>query len=64
MAKPTFDPADAVAVLDLINRQDREVCELAQQSVTSRAYTNGCNYAPDEHHIRGFVEYVLEKLGH
>jgi Rieske 2Fe-2S family protein len=62
MAKPTFDPSDAVGVLDLVNRQDWEVCELAQQGVTSRAYVRGGNYAPDEHHIRGFVEYVLEKL--
>ncbi|HEV2580344.1 MAG TPA: aromatic ring-hydroxylating dioxygenase subunit alpha [Ktedonobacteraceae bacterium] len=64
MAKPTFDPSDAVGVLDLVNRQDWEVCELAQQGVSSRAYARGGNYAPDEHHIRGFVEYVLEKLGH
>jgi phenylpropionate dioxygenase-like ring-hydroxylating dioxygenase large terminal subunit len=63
MAKPAFDPSDAVAVLDVVNRQDWEVCELAQLGVTSRAYAHGGNYAPDEHHIRGFVEYVLEKLG-
>ncbi len=64
IAKSDFDPSDAVSVLDLVNRQDWEVCELAQQGVTSRAYAHGGNYAPDEHHIRGFVEYVLEKLGH
>ena len=62
MAKPGFDPTDAVAVLDLVNRQDWEVCELAQQGVTSRSYVHGGNYAPEEHHIRGFVEYVLENL--
>lgn len=62
MAKPDFDPSDAVGVLDLVNRQDWEVCELAQQGVTSRAYVHGGNYAPDEHHIREFVDYVLEKL--
>ena len=64
MAKAEFDPSDAVGVLDLVNRQDWDVCELAQQGATSRAYSRGGNYAPDEHHIRGFVEYVLEKLGH
>lgn len=31
-------------------------------AIAARAYRNGGNYAPDEHHIRGFVEYVLEKL--
>lgn len=62
MAQPDFDPSDAVGVLDLVNRQDWEVCELAQQGVTSRAYIHGGNYAPDEHHIREFVDYVLEKL--
>jgi len=62
MANPDFDPSDAVGVLDLVNRQDWEVCALAQQGVTSRAYRYGGNYAPDEHHIREFVDYVLEKL--
>ncbi len=64
MSRPDFDPSDAVELLDLVNRQDWEVCELAQQGVTSRAYRHGGNYAPDEHHLRGFVDYVLEKLGH
>lgn len=64
MARPDFDPSDAVDLLDLVNRQDWVVCELTQKSMASRAYRNGGNYAPDEHHLRGFVEYVLEKLGH
>ncbi len=62
IAKSEFDPMDAVEILDLVNRQDWEVCELAQQGTTSRAFANGGNYAPLEHHIRGFVEYVLAKL--
>lgn len=62
MAKPEFNPMDAVEILDLVNRQDWEVCELAQQGTTSRAFANGGNYAPLEHHIRGFVEYVLARL--
>ncbi len=63
MARPDFDPSDAVDLLDLVNRQDWVVCELTQKSMASRVYRNGGNYAPDEHHIRGFVEYILEKLG-
>src|SRR5713226_6564664 len=63
IARPDFDPSDTVAILDLVNRQDWEVCELAQQGVSSRAYAHGGNYAPDEHHIRGFVDYILDRLG-
>ncbi len=62
MASPDFDPMDAVDILDLVNRQDWEVCELAQQGVTSKAFAQGGNYAPLEHHIRDFVDYILEKL--
>jgi len=64
MAQPNFDPSDAVEILDLVNKQDWEVCELTQKNMASRAFVHGGNYAPDEHHIRGFVEYVLAKLGH
>jgi Rieske 2Fe-2S family protein len=30
MSRPDFDPMDAVEILDLVNRQDWVVCELAQ----------------------------------
>lgn len=63
MARPDFDPMDAVAILDLVNRQDWVVCELAQQGMTSRVYAQGGNYAPLEHHIREFVDYILARLG-
>lgn len=62
MEKPEFDPMDAVQILDLVSRQDWEVCELAQQGMTSRALVNGGNYVPLEHHIRAFVEYILARL--
>jgi Rieske 2Fe-2S family protein len=62
MSRPDFDPMDAVEILDLVNRQDWVVCEFAQQGVTSRAFEQGGNYAPLEHHIRGFVDYILAKL--
>ncbi len=61
-AAPGFDPSDAVAFWDLVNRQDWEVCELAQQGVTSRAYDDGGLYAPNERHIRGFNEWVLDSI--
>jgi Rieske 2Fe-2S family protein len=36
-----FDPGDAIGFWDMTNRQDWEICELAQQGVASRAYAPG-----------------------
>jgi hypothetical protein len=55
-------PMDAVEILDLVNRQDWVVCELAQQDVTSKALAYGGDYVPLEYHIRGFVDYILARL--
>ena len=41
MARPDFDPTDAVEFWDLTNRQDWHVCELVQLGTGSRAYTRG-----------------------
>ena len=41
LARPDFDPMDAVAFWDMTNRQDWHVCELSQQGIKSRAYTPG-----------------------
>lgn len=41
MARPGFDPRDAVEFWDLTNRQDWHVCELSQAGIGSRAYTPG-----------------------
>lgn len=62
VAKPGFDPMDAVEIFDLVNRQDWEMCELTQQGVRSRAYKNGGVFAPAEHHIRAFDDFILERL--
>jgi Rieske 2Fe-2S family protein len=64
IARPDFDPRDAVELFDIVNRQDWEVCELAQASMRSRAYRAGGVFVPLEAHIRRFNEYVLDKLGH
>jgi Rieske 2Fe-2S family protein len=62
-ARPDFDPMDAVAIFDLVNRQDWEVCELAQHGVTSRAFREGGIYVPSERHIRReMCDFVLERL--
>lgn len=62
MEKETFDPQDAVALFDLVNRQDWEVCELTQQGMTSKAFRNGGIYVPNEQHIRTFCDFVLAQL--
>jgi len=63
MAGPDFDPSDAVDFWDLVNRQDWEVCELAQLGSSSLAFRDGGVYAPVERHIRRFNDYVLDHLG-
>jgi len=62
MTRPDFDPMDAVEVFDIVNRQDWEVCELAQLGMTSKAYKSGGIYVPSERHIRAFADFVLERL--
>src|SRR5262249_40461146 len=62
LAAPDFDPSDTVAIFDLVNRQDWEVCEQVQLSMTSRAYRSGGVYVPTERHIRAFCDFILEKL--
>ncbi|HWE60197.1 MAG TPA: aromatic ring-hydroxylating dioxygenase subunit alpha [Chloroflexota bacterium] len=64
MARPDFDPSDAVEFWDLVNRQDWEICAITQLSMQSKVYRDGGMYAPQEHHIRDFNDYVLRKLGH
>ena len=41
MARPDFDPSDAVDFWDTVNRQDWRVCELTQKGVRTRSYTAG-----------------------
>jgi Rieske 2Fe-2S family protein len=41
IAKPDFDPSDAVGFWDLTNRQDWHVCELQQQGTGSRSFDKG-----------------------
>ena len=62
MARPDFDPMDAVEIFDLINRQDWEVCEMTQQGMTSKAFQAGGIYVPVEQHIREFADFILDKL--
>jgi glycine betaine catabolism A len=59
--RPDFDPSDAVDVWDEINRQDWNVCELAQAGAASRRWTGG-PYSDRESMVRDFDEFVAEEL--
>ena len=52
-----------MAVFDITNRQDWDVCERTQLSMRSRAYANGGLYVTNEQHIAVFRDLVLERLG-
>ena len=60
MAKPDFNPSDAIEFWDLTNRQDWHVCELQQQGTKSRAYTAG-RYSSMESSVHGFDLMVADR---
>lgn len=47
IARPDFDPSDAIEFWDITNRQDWVICESVQRGMTSRVFTQGF-YAPME----------------
>lgn len=62
MARPGFDPSDAVDFWDLVNRQDWAVCESVQDGMTSRRFTFGW-YAPMEDMSLDIRRYLADRLG-
>ncbi len=62
MAKPEFDPSDAVEFWDLVNHQDWTICESVQRGMTSRVFQTGY-YAPMESWSLDIRRYVGERLG-
>jgi phenylpropionate dioxygenase-like ring-hydroxylating dioxygenase large terminal subunit len=62
MARPAFDPSDAVAFWDLVNRQDWRMCESVQRGMGSRAFTHGY-YAPMEDLSLDIRRYLADRLG-
>jgi Rieske 2Fe-2S family protein len=62
IAKPTFDPADAVEFWDLVNRQDWAICDRVQSGVSSRVHKFGY-YAPMEDPSLDIRNYVTNRLG-
>ena len=61
IADPGFYPDDAVAILDVTNRQDWDACERCQLGMASPAYQ--AVLVPSEHLITGFHDYVRDRLG-
>jgi glycine betaine catabolism A len=62
IARPDFDPADAVNFRDLVNAQDWLICERVQDGMTSRRFTTGY-LAPVEQPSADVGRYVTERLG-
>ena len=62
IAKPDFDPMDAVEFWDLINRQDWTVLEGVQKGMSSRRFTHGY-YAPMESATLDIRQYIAQRLG-
>ncbi len=62
IARPGFDPSDAVEFWDLVNRQDWAVCDGVQDGMTSRRFRFGW-YAPMEDLSLDIRRYLGERLG-
>lgn len=62
MAKPDFDPSDAVDFWDVTNRQDWAICENVQAGMRSEAFAYGY-YAPMEDYSLDIRRYIARKLG-
>ena len=62
MARPDFDPSDAVDFWDLVNRQDWAICESVQRGMTSRVFDYGA-LSPLEDWSLDVRRYVADRLG-
>ena len=61
VARPDFDPSDAVDFWDLTNRQDWHVCELTFQGTQSGGYTKG-RLSSLEWMVHIFDNFVADRL--
>ena len=61
IAKPSFDPSDAVDFWDLVNRQDWTVCESVQEGIGARVHAHGF-FAPMEDWNLDIRRYVSERI--
>ena len=60
MARPDFDPGDAIDFWDQVNREDWHVCELTQKGVRTRGFTPG-RYSTAEGDVHSFDVMVAER---
>ncbi len=60
LAKPGFDPSDAIDFWDMTNKEDWGISELSQLGIRSRAYTPG-PYSAREGLPYAFDQMVLER---
>ena len=60
IARPDFEPDDAIAFWDQVNREDWYVCELTQKGVRTRGYTAG-RYSAEEVDVHAFDVMVAER---
>jgi Rieske 2Fe-2S family protein len=61
-ARDGFDPEDARALWDLVNRQDWAVCESVQRGMSSRSYRHGW-FAPMEDESLDIRRWLLPRVG-
>jgi Rieske 2Fe-2S family protein len=62
IAKPDFDPSDAIEFWDLVNHQDWRICEGVQRGMQSKVFEFGY-YAPMESMSLDIRNYIREHLG-
>ena len=62
MARPDFDPTDAVEFWDQVNRQDWSICERVQRGLQSSVHERGW-YAPMEDASLDIRRYLQRVLG-
>jgi Rieske 2Fe-2S family protein len=62
IARPGFDPSDAVEFWDLTNRQDWRLSDMAQAGIASQGYRPG-PYSNREELLAAFDRWVLETVG-
>ncbi len=60
MARPDFDPSNAIAFWDLTNSQDWHVCEMQQRGTKSRSWVSG-RYSNQEASVHAFDLMVAER---
>ncbi|HEY7053309.1 MAG TPA: aromatic ring-hydroxylating dioxygenase subunit alpha [Mycobacterium sp.] len=57
------DISRSVELFHRVNQQDFEACERCQPSMSSRVYRHGGVLVPSEHHIGGFHDWLIARVG-